>query len=264
MLEAGPMLHRCDTLLFLLTVLAMPFVGARVFAQPPTQTSALELEEVPSHLHRLIEEGSVVFQMNDEKLRQANRAALTEFQFKTEYRTRYEFALARVGVMRANVRFVKHSFELQHVVTLSSDFAKSSTSWKDKLLRHEFDHIAISSDPRIKKLASKLLYANLQIELSAQFAEPQRNQETDRLVSEAFDRRRAELERAIRVAYEQLDANSSNGMEAISNRSDFLDALYSAEWFQSNGFDLTSEHASFLKSRNYQRRGEHYQRLDLP
>ncbi len=79
--------------MFLLSAAFMGLVPAKCCLGQSTDDFLRGLiDEAPPHIRRLIDLGDVRFQIDDNKLQQVNRSALTEFQFQVEYRTSYRLS----------------------------------------------------------------------------------------------------------------------------------------------------------------------------
>jgi hypothetical protein len=111
----------------------------------------------PPALRRLIEEGDVSVEFtNDPELVLADKGkAAWHWEAKRNFRDRYATASQDgTRTVHLTVTQVTQDIRVSHRVRIPTKYyANTPRVWVGRLLRHEFDHVAISTDPRARMLA---------------------------------------------------------------------------------------------------------------
>jgi len=211
------------------------------------------LAEAPGEFVRMIDRGNVSIVVDDDRVRKAAKSALTVFQFSVDYDFRFRHQL--LGYDRvANVWQVKivawmdqPKIKLEHKVCVQSNFTPA-LPWESKLLRHEFDHVAISTDPRFVKIIKRTLQQGRQwYEKWEQANAPTEKEVRERILATI----KADvqlLEKLVQSQYDLLDEESAQGLSAISSRKEFFNGLYSVEGLERCKFDLDKAMRVFVGS----------------
>jgi hypothetical protein len=188
------------------------------------------LKSVPPYYSRLVDLGQVSIQVDEKSVRAANRTALTAFQFVIRYRARYRYneidSSSKVGQeMLIRARYTNLNIDLQHRILLSENYRPSSP-WESSLLQHEFDHVAISTDPRLLAMVESLG----QGEISWKATKPATDRLNSRWVQQRMEDRASTFQKGIEAIvneyYRRLDLESANGQRMISDRSRFFRGLF--------------------------------------
>ena len=94
-------------------------------------------------------------------------------------------------------------------------------------MKHEFDHVAISTDPRLVKIIKLVLQRRRTwVAEFEQASLPTENDVRDRIRQE-IDIEIKNCERMVQAQYNRLDKESAEGLSSIANRLDFFFDLYS-------------------------------------
>lgn len=207
------------------------------------------LANAPGEFVRLIEKGNVRIQVDDDRIRRSGKAALTHFQFSIDfdfkYRPEWIPSTAQSGVWKAKITawLDQPKINPEHIIYVPSTF-RPEDPWRSRLLKHEFDHVAVSSDPRLVKIIQRILQRRKTWIES--FEQPTRP--TD---SEIRERIRQDVERTVKSCelmiqskYDELDKQSTDGLTALPDRMDFFVDLYSVEGLARSQF----EHLDLVKS----------------
>lgn len=224
------------------------------------------LANAPPHLNRLIDRGQVRLEIDDEKLAKAKRAAQTEFTFAIEYSMRYstEKPNGLNGSTLISVHYPKREMTLSHVVTLSTEFFERNDGWESPLLRHEFDHVAVTTDPRVMKLSEAVMFDPFTFTLESATSAAAIEKATHQQCENAFEQRKAALISLLNDAYGDLDKRSQHGLQPIEDRQDFFASLYQEEWLMEKQFAWIKPCKKLFKSSGYRKLGDHYVLLDQP
>jgi hypothetical protein len=211
---------------------------------------------------RLIDSGEVKILVDDVAVRNAQKSAITLFHIGTQYKLRYgKPTIRRVDTENreasVQVRFTNPSITLQHEIKLSSSY-QPEKPWESRLLLHEMDHVAISTDPRLVRILKSLV--NAQAKLTVVLPEDVRNDES--LIMKAIDAeqssRRDSVQKLVQQYYNLLDKQSNQGLGDIENRRDFFMALYSREDLESRDFPYLNEIRGTLSNVNLDEVKKHY------
>ena len=190
------------------------------------------IADAPGEFVRLIDLGNVRIVVDDEKVRQANKAALTQFAFKLSYQVRLKYAWTENGVQtglwKARIDAVLRAprIKVEHKIVLPSSF-QPPNPWKSSLLSHEFDHVAISTDPRLIKILQRIFSRKrILLEEWKQDEMPTRDQVLSRVSADA-DKDIRVCESMLQSQYDWLDLKSVSGVSPIESRYEFFQDLYS-------------------------------------
>ena len=239
---------RCMQLLAILNVVLS--ISATVSAQ--TTNTLPWAVDAPGEFVRLIDRGNVKIVVDDDLVKKAGKSALTVFKFVVDYDFKYRHQT--IGYDRETNTWQSKivawmdqpKVKIEHKICLKSDFQPSSP-WESKLLRHEFDHVAISSDPRMLKLMKWALQQRR--EWTGKWEQPNSPSEQDvrTAILESITVEVKALEKLVQSQYDTLDQESSQGMVAIGARTSFFKDLYSIEGIEKCKYSMTPLMREFVK-----------------
>lgn len=220
------------------------------------------LLDAPPRLARLIDRGNVRIVGDQAAVDAAGRTALTIFTFSLEYRMRFrmsELPRDKAGTrsMQIAVSYFEVKSDVFHKVLLSNRF-QPLKPWESALLQHEFDHVAISTDPRMFAILRSLngTKATLMRSLEAGI------KVTDAWAKDEIETSVKELQQAVeslvRHYYVELDRVSSNGLVAIEDRNRFFLDLFSEENLARNQFAYFEQAQKNLKAIEVEDLQKHY------
>jgi hypothetical protein len=238
---------------------------------PPAEVSRAPhpyLQDPPAAFARLIDRGKVSIQVNDQKLREAKKSALTVFEFEVRQKLNYRFRYADRPSkgkfpLRLSVRFEDTTLEVKHTLFLPTWFHPRKP-WESTLLRHEMDHVAISTDPRMWKLVESTLWQpESWVEVFEAEVLPS-NEEIERAVQSRADLRRMAVESLIQAYYDQLDQLSRDGRDPIEDRKGFFESLYMRDSLRGLKFTYLDNALRMVGTSSYADIGQHYSLLTSP
>jgi hypothetical protein len=226
----------------------------------------------PPAFARLIDKGQVQIITDNQRLASTGKSALTFFQFILDYRYRYDITRVRPvaddpslaqGDIIARVRLTK--LDWGHTVILQTTY-QPAKPWESMLLQHEFDHVSISTDPRLKKIAEEVLVHPIRCTVSWTRAQGLQGEIVDSAVKEEMTARISELERLVQTNYDALDRETRDGQANLRERFKFFQELYSAPWLRKSEFKyLDSMHSLTQDSANQNKEVlEHYLSVESP
>lgn len=210
--------------------------------------------EAPGEFVRLMDRGNVKIVVDDELVKKAGKSALTVFKFVVDYDFKYRHQT--LGYDRETNTWQSKivawmdqpKVKIEHKICLKSDFQPASP-WESKLLRHEFDHVAISSDPRMLKLIKKALQQRR--EWTGKWTQTSSPSEQD-IRTNIFESITAEvsaLEKLVQSQYDLLDLESSQGLAVIQERAAFFRGLYTIEGIEKCKYSLPPLLRDFVRQK---------------
>ena len=212
------------------------------------------LANAPGEFVRLIDRGNVKMMVDDDRVQKASKTALTVFQFVIDYDFKFRHQLlgfdSQSQVWQANIVawMEQPKVKLDHKIYLQSSFAPSSP-WESKLLRHEFDHVAISTDPRLLKIIKRALQQRRQWVAKWEQASAPTEKDIRKSILEAFRSDVTSLEQMVQAQYDVLDKTSSQGLSAIPIRTDFFKQLYTVEGLNGCNYAMDDSMREYVKER---------------
>ncbi len=212
------------------------------------------LADAPGEFVRLIDRGNVKIVVDDDRIRKSGKTALTLFQFVIDYDFKFRHQLLGVDkeshVWQAKISawIDQPKVKLDHTICIPSDFAPASP-WESKLLRHEFDHVAISTDPRLVKIIKRALQQRRQwIGKWEQTGAPS-EQDIRKNIFEAIAAEVKSLEQLVQSQYDKLDIESNQGLSSINSRKDFFKSLYTVEGLERCKYVFEDGMREFVKEK---------------
>ncbi len=248
-------------------VLISPFVYLCMFdAYLIRISNALEphpwVSYAPPKMARLIDIGQVKILEDNIAAKKAQRVAVTFYNISVQYDLRYTQTPVRPSnaVFRKTsiqVKFTNPKVTLEHEIKMSTTY-QPEKPWESRLLLHEMDHVAISTDPRLINMLKSLLQApaKLTVELSANA-----NQDAttiNQAITDLQQARREAVQVIVQKYYERLDAQSNNGLDDIDQRNEFFMGLYSKQDLESLEFPYLKEIRVALADANLESVANHY------
>ena len=227
---------------------AVVVAPAVAFAQEQPQES-----QPPEYFKRLIEVGNAKFDFYARRpagQRYPGRALFhLNCRDETAYRTTWKTKDGKKQVVvRVNVK--KVTCELTHTLKLPR-YLNNDRRWSNRLVKHEFDHVAISCDPRVALLVEHL-YGDVKRLLTTVDADVEVDDQVVRpLIEKQYGARAEAVIALIKSNYVLLDKVSRHGTTPIENRKTFFEALYTKANLDEAGFPFTGDVLDLLKSKTY-------------
>jgi len=239
-------------------------------AQGTNQAPHPWIETAPPAIARLIALGQVQIKIDDQRLDEARKQALTHFKIKADYRYLYTQQSTRVDpkndggyVARINARITVPEIEIVHDISIRSRF-NPRDPWKTALMKHEFDHVSISTDPRLLKLLKKIL--NRKVSLDVRWTADEKF--SDELVSKAIkaeiNTQIAEIERVVQANYDRLDRETRDGTMDAKDREALFTTMYDFDSLRSLKFLYLDATKSIVQDSRDKDVLEHYSLMATP
>jgi len=205
--------------------------------------------------------------VDDLEVRNAQRTAVTLFNIEVQYNVRY----TRTSLRRTNeetrgasiqARFLNTKITLEHEIKLTSSY-QPENPWGSRLLLHEMDHVAISTDPRLMKILKSLLQTPAQLNIALSADAEQDDTSIMQAIHDLQRLRQDSVQKIVQQYYDRLDQQSNKGLDDIDQRIEFFLALYSKRDLESLEFPYLTEIRSALTSVNLDSIKNHYLASEL-
>ena len=182
----------------------------------PTQTVPTpSLPQPPEPLQRLLTLGKVDYVFYD--ARQLRRKFQAETRYSLQYNSKINFrwrAVGRSGGRRTLVvrpQFDQLEFEIKHEILLPIAFAGEGF-YDQQLVRHEFDHVRISTDPRFLSLFRNWVAEELTVLRTQCASDADFNLVAKELVDERVEQIFQRVLSLIQLRYQELDQTTRHGV----------------------------------------------------
>ncbi len=246
--------------IWLLGTIASPLPAQPEASKPASTRQPIPIDGIPDKLQQLIKAGRVeVVYDSDPDFVKANRGWADfhwDIQRKFEFRTSRKAREFTITVTKMDL-----TIQLTHVIRIPSTF-RSPTIWTGSLLRHEFDHVAISLDPRPRLLIEHLLQMFPAFKHSLGKDESASNQLAVKLINTHLDQRINAVREIMKRNNQTADQLSQHGTIPIPRRREFFESLYSKENLAESNFPFMDEILSLLESSEFQQAQHPFLRLD--
>lgn len=177
-----------------------------------------------------------------------------EWSYDYRYTTQTTDGITEVSVTAMNLKL---SPRLRHVIRLPVAFYHAGV-WESQLLGHEFDHVAVSLDPRPQAMLVHLC----QLLPAYRFSIIETEKPSDKQMREGINReiqcRQVAILELLRANYLALDKASEHGRSAMEDRNAFFESLYTRENLEAAEFPYLEELAMLLESDSYKSLRPHH------
>ncbi len=263
MIDAG----FCFLLLFRVAAIGLPQTAVGQETTPLVKSATSKTSEdsspgepipsdnAPDELKKLIEDGKVKVEYDSEGEFAKSGRGWADFHLREDRKYRFDLIKnKRQGRWQIKIIVfqVEEKIVLSHIVRLPAQ-KKSPDIWTSWLLRHEFDHVAVSLDPRPKMLLVHLLKTLPPIERTLDFGEDPTNDVINRLINEQLDKRAKSVRDLMIRNNQTLDNISHHGTSPVPMRADFFRSLYTKENLAEAKFPYLDNVLKLLDSDNYQK-----------
>ncbi|MDX1967358.1 MAG: hypothetical protein SFV23_09320 [Planctomycetaceae bacterium] len=216
-------------------------VGAELPPDPPPQMEAL------------VTAGQVTIEyVSDPEFVELDRGNC-EFQLEFARTFQYRFQTirrSRKPLVRITMTSIDPTVTVSHAIRMPAPYARPKP-WESRLLRHEFDHVAVGCDPRAKLLLKYLVRQLPPIEHPLQVGETADAVLCEKLINLELDRREDAVTEVIRRSNQLLDALSRHGEINIPERAQFFAKLYTKEHLASLDFPFVAEALKVFETEAY-------------
>lgn len=153
----------------------------------------------------------------------------------------------QVAVTVSNLRL---TFSERHVVRMPLAFHRAD-AWETQLLLHEFDHVAVSGDDRIRLLLDEVCGNLPTLTAPLRGADKPDEARLSELVNNEINRRQQAVIALVRANYVLLDKVSEHGQIPVPQRERFFAQLFTRANLQQNRFPYLQQVSKLLESEAY-------------
>jgi hypothetical protein len=230
--------------------------------QPATNTAVkpetqqlIPRDDASDELRRLMEHGrvNVVYESEPEFVKAGRGWA--DFHVQLRYSFQYDATKTRKGGrwhVKLAITKLDTKIELTHLIRLPLTF-QSPDVWHSRILRHEFDHVAVSLDPRAMLLLTHLLDHLPEIERTLEPTESPTQELLNKLVDDEIVKRRQAVVELMRQNNLRLDKLSAHGAQPVPERAAFFAQLYTKENLAETKFPYVEPVLDLLETPEFQR-----------
>ncbi len=191
------------------------------------------LADMPPAFARLVDIGKVEIAEDQPTVEAAGRTALTVFSFSLAYRMQYrmnELSKDDQGAHRVRiwVNFQDVEVSPSHRILLSTNY-RPAKPWESALLQHEFDLVAISTDPRMLDMIRSLDGKRSTLVVTTEGAGKPTDAWAKSEIEKSTKAFQQAIEKLVELYYVRLDEASSHGLRVIDDRKRFFTQIYSIE-----------------------------------
>ena len=196
----------------------------------PRPLPMADLPEPPAEVRELLESAPVQFEVGPEDDdRQIDKrrlmAAETRFEIEFSYRTKLRWQRVRDRLF-VRVRDVDVQWIPRHRVWFRKQPPRD-TFWSQPLVRHELDHVRISSDERLRRLFVRRAQSLGPLEAVLERGSTPAAQ-ADRLAKQALTELFHEVTDLVRIRYRELDRLTDHGLRPLDEESELASLLRSS------------------------------------
>lgn len=210
-------------------------------------------DDAPEELKPLIAAGKVKIVYDSEFDFVKAERGWADFQVDLRYSFKYNVMKSRKNG-RTQVRIVitklEPKIELTHLIRLPASF-KSPQVWQGRILWHEFDHVAVSLDPRARLLLKHLLKRLRVIDRTLDEGEEPSDELLSKIVEDEITKRRQAVVELMRQNNVLLDKVGGHGVQAVPERSAFFTKLYTKEHLAEQKFPYVDQVLDLLERPEY-------------
>ncbi|MHB8900979.1 MAG: hypothetical protein ACYC6Y_19705, partial [Thermoguttaceae bacterium] len=209
--------------------------------------------EIPDYFSRIIKEGNVTFKYYDPVHAPQTHRGYTTFQLDVSYRSTYQYRwtdrpAARQLFVEPTVGSI--TYKLVNEVRLP-DSLDHDRRWTDPLVRHEFDHVAMTLDPRVRLLVEHLCRSTPPVARELPPGTQPASALMDRLVHEAVEPRYQSVLQVLIANENDLDRVTRHGSRDLPDRRGYFGALFTEPNLKQHGFPYLDEVMPLLREKAY-------------
>ncbi len=209
--------------------------------------------EAPPEMAALVQAGQVTIEYvsDPEFVEKDNGNCAFQLEFARTFKYRFETTRRnRQPVLKVTLTSIDPTITVTHAIRMPVQYARPKP-WENRLLRHEFDHVAVSSDPRPKLLLKYLVRRLPPFEHALQPGETADATLCEKLINLELDRREDAVTEVIRQNNRLLDDLSRHGEIGVPERVEFFAKLYTKEHLASLEFPFVEEALKVFETQAY-------------
>ncbi len=178
----------------------------------------IELAAPPPEIASLLKQGNIRFVVG-EPVRPASSLlpngrrfeALTDYNIKYRYKSEKRWRRGSdPAELLITVQWRNVALDISHVVWFR-ELPDGERAWTDRLMRHELDHVRISSDPKLENQFKARLRENSRITAKVPLNETPTLASVSRLVDQHAELLFGEILSLVEIRYKELDRLTNHG-----------------------------------------------------
>ena len=210
---------------------------------------------VPAQLKSLVETGNVEIEFYDPSTVKTKYPGHASFYIDVRNQFRYDYQVI-VRQKRHHVRIrpviQRTTWKLKNTVKLPESYDTPAV-WETDLMLHELDHVAVSSDPRVRMLMERVFAAATVIEHPIGPPSELDAATIQKIIDEEFAKRRDAVIEVVKKNNQMMDEVSVHGAREIPDRDEFFRKLYSKSRLDDLGFPYLGDVLGLLKTAKYEK-----------
>lgn len=218
----------------------------------------------PDYFQNLIETGNVELSFHDPRKHEVKTGGKAYFNYKFHHTVKFRFKWRRADLPGKLLLTISPSITdarvtVSHTVSVPNSY-RNPRMWTTRLVKHEFDHVALSSDPRVLKLLEHLVRNLGPIERTVGGSKKPDRDLCLKIINEECDSRRGAVVALVQANYRILDNISQHGKKRIPDRSEFFRHLFDKKNIDAQEFQFLPELLDLLDRRDYREMKLHYKK----
>ena len=209
----------------------------------------------PAEVRPRLAAGNVAFEFYDPNAVRRNWPGMTLFVVEARRRFTYRYRTDQRGetqMVSIDVTHTENTFQIRHRIQLPERYDRDD-KWRQPLVLHELDHVAISTHPRLALLADSLTRSVRVVKKSLPVGEELNDERIGELINEAINAKTGDLDDLVQFNYDLLDRLTDHGEKPLPDRDEFLRMLYDKPNLDAAKFPHTGEVLPLLEDEKYRR-----------
>lgn len=170
-----------------------------------------------------------------------------DWKYDFKYRTKKTKDAVEVTLSVSNLRV---DVDIRHVVRMPKAYYRDDI-WQTQLLLHEFDHVAVSGDGRVRMLLDELCGKLPQLRAKLTSGDRPSDAFCRAVINREFARRKDAVIALIGANYVLLDKVSDHGRRVVPDRKQFFTRLYTQRNLEERRFPYLQAVSKLLESDAY-------------
>lgn len=237
----SPLFHKTTIALALLASLFNWFVPCRGLAEPP------------EYLARMIDEGNVTFKFYDPAKESRTHRGYTTFRLEVNFRSTYQYRWVDLADRRRILiepTIDQFTYRLTNEIQLPQEL-NHDRRWTDPLVKHEFDHVAMTLDPRMRMLIEQVCRDTPNFVRELPPGTQAKASLVDRMIHEVVEPRYQSVLGLLIANENDLDRATHHGRRDLPDRREYFGSLFTEPNLRQHGFPYLNEVKQLLRNKSY-------------
>ncbi len=209
--------------------------------------------EPPDYFARTIDDGNVTFVFYDPIREPRTHRGYATFRLDVSYRSNYQYKwmdLARGRQVTIKPKIGPITYKLVNEVQLPESL-NHDRRWANSLVRHEFDHVAMTLDPRVRMLIEDLCEGTPDIIRTLPVGATLADEYLDGLVHEAVGPRYQSVLKVLIANEHDFDVHTRHGVRDLPDRRAYFGDLFTEPNLKQQRFPFLEEVKPLLRKKSY-------------